>query len=620
MAVIKGTNVGSPVVPFDTADANPSHEALYGKGGYRTVATTAARDAIPAARREAGMLVYVVADETIYQLDSDLLTWSGLELGGGGGGSLPSGTEGYVLTYVSGSWVAAEPTGGVTSWNDLEDKPEFAPVATSGNYSDLDGVPADFAPASHAASHAEGGSDAIYISFTQVNNLAEFVADNLPTATTTTPGAVKIDGTSVTITDGVISVSTNYAAASHTHDDRYYTESEVDTLLGGKVGAGDASVTNAREWTADTVSQAEAEAGTSTTRRAFTPLRVFQAVAAWWAASAAKTKLDGIASGATANQTDAYLLSRANHTGTQAHTTITGLGTLATQSGTFSGTSSGTNTGDQTISLTGDVTGSGTGTFAATLASSGVSAGSYGSASSVATFTVDAKGRLTAAGSTAIAISAGAVSGLGGAATLNVGTSAGTVAAGNDSRFSDARTPTDGSVTDAKITSGGLSASSINWVGISAWAANTSYAKGDLVEFQGVAYRRSAAGTSGSTFNTANWQQITPTSFVVGQLPTVLEKPVTGGNTGTSVTLSLASGSVQTWTLNGNCTFTMPTATAGASLTVILTQGGTNTAAFTGVLWSGGTAPTITTTANKRDILVFVSDGTNWFGTAAQNF
>lgn len=47
--------------------------------------------------------------------------------------------------------------------------------------------------------------------------------------------------------------------------------------------------------------------------------------------------------------------------------TTLGLGTLATQSGTFSGTSSGTNTGDQTITLTGDVTGSGTGSFAATV-------------------------------------------------------------------------------------------------------------------------------------------------------------------------------------------------------------------------------------------------------------
>jgi hypothetical protein len=53
-----------------------------------------------------------------------------------------------------------------------------------------------------------------------------------------------------------------------------------------------------------------------------------------------------------------------------------GLGTLATQSGTFSGThsgtTSGTNTGDQTITLTGDVTGSGTGTFAASIASGAV--------------------------------------------------------------------------------------------------------------------------------------------------------------------------------------------------------------------------------------------------------
>jgi len=48
--------------------------------------------------------------------------------------------------------------------------------------------------------------------------------------------------------------------------------------------------------------------------------------------------------------------------------TALGLGTLATQNGTFSGTSSGTNTGDQTISITGDVTASGsTGALTATV-------------------------------------------------------------------------------------------------------------------------------------------------------------------------------------------------------------------------------------------------------------
>jgi len=120
--------------------------------------------------------------------------------------------------------------------------------------------------------------------------------------------------------------------------------------LAGYVQTNDSRLSDSREWSAATVAQADAEAGTSTIRVAYNPLRVFQSIAAWWAASSAKTKLDSIASGATANQTDAYLLSRANHTGTQAAGTITGLGTLALQSGTFSGTSSGTNTGDQDLS------------------------------------------------------------------------------------------------------------------------------------------------------------------------------------------------------------------------------------------------------------------------------
>jgi hypothetical protein len=112
-----------------------------------------------------------------------------------------------------------------------------------------------------------------------------------------------------------------------------------------------------------------------------------------------KTKLAGIANGATANSTDAYLLDRANHTGSQSYTTITGLGTLATQSGTFSGTSSGTNTGDQTITLGGDASGSGTGLLNVTLSSTGVFAGTYNnSATVVSPLTIDVKGRITAVG------------------------------------------------------------------------------------------------------------------------------------------------------------------------------------------------------------------------------
>jgi hypothetical protein len=70
------------------------------------------------------------------------------------------------------------------------------------------------------------------------------------------------------------------------------------------------------------------------------------------------------------------------------------------------------------ISLTGDVTGtanfdgSASAGIAATLANTTVSAGSYGSASAVPTFTVDSKGRLTAASNTSIAIAQSAVTNL----------------------------------------------------------------------------------------------------------------------------------------------------------------------------------------------------------------
>jgi len=61
------------------------------------------------------------------------------------------------------------------------------------------------------------------------------------------------------------------------------------------VGDSDSRLTDAREWTAATISQQEAEAGTSTTRRAFTAQRVFQAIAAWWAnVSIAISKVTGL--------------------------------------------------------------------------------------------------------------------------------------------------------------------------------------------------------------------------------------------------------------------------------------------------------------------------------------
>lgn len=63
----------------------------------------------------------------------------------------------------------------------------------------------------------------------------------------------------------------------------------------------------------------------------------------------------------------------------------------------------GTSPGSGLNQLTGDVTaGPGSGSQVATLANTPITAGSYGSATQVGAFTVDAKGRLTAAANTTI--------------------------------------------------------------------------------------------------------------------------------------------------------------------------------------------------------------------------
>ena len=118
---------------------------------------------------------------------------------------------------------------------------------------------------------------------------------------------------------------------------------------------------------------------------------------------------------------------------------------------------------------------------------------------------------------------------------------------------------------------------------------------------------------------------------VFGTAPTLSNPTITAyletapaiANSSTAVTLALASGTVLSYTLTGNCTFTMPTATSGTSFIVRLIQDatGSRTATFTGVKWPGGTVPTITTTASTGvDIISFVCIASVWYGNAAQAF
>jgi predicted secreted protein len=95
-------------------------------------------------------------------------------------------------------------------------------------------------------------------------------------------------------------------------------------------------------------------------------------------------------------------------------------------------------------------------------------------------------------------------------------------------------------------------------------------------------------------------------------------------NSGASYSWNLNTNQVARLTLNGNKTLNNPTnQNAGAVYILIVTQSssGSNTLAFdTAYKFPGGVTPTISTTANKVDVLTFVSDGTNMLGVATQSY
>jgi len=127
-----------------------------------------------------------------------------------------------------------------------------------------------------------------------------------------------------------------------------------------------------------------------------------------------------------------------------------GLGSLATQNGTFSGSSSGINTGDQNITLTGDVTGSGSSSFAATLANTSVVAGTYGTATAGVAVTVDAKGRPTTVTTNTITPAIGSITGLG--AGIATALAINTGSAGAPVLYNGALgTPSGGNVTNCTV-------------------------------------------------------------------------------------------------------------------------------------------------------------------------
>ena len=148
------------------------------------------------------------------------------------------------------------------------------------------------------------------------------------------------------------------------------------------------------------------------------------------------------------------------------------------------------------------------------------------------------------------------------------------------------------------------------------------------ITLSGTALPIANGGTGATTLAGASIVTYTGTETLTNKTltnPTITNYTETlySANTGTAITVDLANGTIQKLTLTGNATITMPTATAGKSFVIILAQDGTGsrTVTWSTVVWPSATAPTITSTASKRDILSFFSDGTSWFGTTiGQNY
>jgi hypothetical protein len=117
------------------------------------------------------------------------------------------------------------------------------------------------------------------------------------------------------------------------------------------------------------------------------------------------------------------------------------------------------------------------------------------------------------------------------------------------------------------------------------------------------------------------------TALSLGASSTIMTTEGTQADSAT-ITVDWKEGNQQRFTLAGNRTIAWSNANApGETLRLIVCQDGTGSRTLTWpatVLWSGGSAPTLTTTANKCDILTFLTTAATGtvkqFGSSVLNF
>lgn len=162
-------------------------------------------------------------------------------------------------------------------------------------------------------------------------------------------------------------------------------------------------------------------------------------------------------------------------------------------------------------------------------------------------------------------------------------------------------------------------------VGTSAPNANalvdiSSTTKGFLPPRMTNAQRAAISATNGlivvnTTNNAIAYNDGTNWGYLSGALQTI-------AGSGGTVNIPYGSGNIADITLTASTTFTFGGHVVGTYI-IKLTQGGSGGYTVTwpaSVKWSGGTAPTLTTTVGKTDIVTLFHDGTNFYGTYSLNY
>ncbi len=307
----------------------------------------------------------------------------------GHGHSNASGSVAGFMSSADFTKLAGIATGATANSTDaqLRDRSTHTGEQPTSTITGLDTALAGFAASGHGHSNASGSVAGFMSSadFTKLAGIATGATANSTDAQLRDRSTHTGEQPTSTIT-GLDTALAGFAASGHGHSNAsgsvagFMSSADFTKLAGIATGA----TANSTDAQLRDRSTHTGEQPTSTITGLDTALAGFAASGhghsnasgsvAGFMSSADFTKLAGIATGATANSTDAQLRDRSTHTGTQPNTTITGLGTLSTQNansiavtgGAIDGTPIGATTAAAVRGITGVFTSSTAATSSAT--------------------------------------------------------------------------------------------------------------------------------------------------------------------------------------------------------------------------------------------------------------